>query len=192
MSIDYDRYLKEHRDNVMKAYLWIKSTFPYKVAEISYPMDIDGMLAQIEQHDGSKFREIEYVPYDDYFYKRKSSRSSAVVNDFQKAFLMHLHVNPHHWQHWVLIPDSSGEPQKAIFMPYNYVIEMVCDWFSFSLKSGKIDGIFDFYLERKSYIVMHKESRRFLEALLDEMEKIILAKDEEGCYTCLLWYDSVK
>lgn len=183
MSIDYDRYLKEHRDNVMKAYLWIREVYPHHLADIT---------TQIEQHDASKNSIPEYAAYDDYFYKRKSSRSSAVVNDFQEAFLMHIHANPHHWQHWVLIPDSSGEPHKAIFMPYDYVLEMVCDWFSFSLKSGKIDEIFDFYLERKSHIVMHKESRRFLEFLLDEMEKVILAKDEEGRYTCFLWYDSVK
>jgi hypothetical protein len=152
---------------------------------------IDDLQKQIEDHDASKNRDKEYIAYDDYFYKKKYSRSSVVVNKFNEAFLIHLHVNPHHWQHWVLIPDSSGESQKAIFMPYDYVIEMVCDWFSFSLKSGKIDEIFDFYLERKSHIIMHRESRRFLEALLDEMEKVILAKDEKGNYTCSLWYGKV-
>ena len=190
MSIEYDQYLRDHKTNVMKAYFWLKEILP--IRDYTVALDISQLQAQIEQHDESKYRKLEYAPYDDYFYKRKSSRSSAVVNAFQEAFLMHLHVNPHHWQHWVLIPDSSGEPQKAIFMPYEYVIEMVCDWFSFSLKSGQIDGIFDFYLERKSHIVMHRESRRFLEYLLDEMEKVILAKDEEGRYTCFLWYDSVK
>lgn len=192
MSTDYDRYLRDHKSNVMKAYYWIKENIGSEIQKYASSFFIDQYQTQMEAHDASKSSPEEYYPYDDYFYNKKTLRSFMVVEDFRGAFLHHLHVNPHHWQHWVLIPDSSGEPQKAIFMPYEYVIEMVCDWFSFSLKSGKIDEIFDFYLERKSHIVMHRESRRFLEALLDEMERVILAKDEKGNYTCSLWYDSVK
>lgn len=192
MSIDYDRYLRDHKTNVMKAYLWITESIGSEIQKYASSFWADQYRSQIEAHDASKTDPEEYYAYDDYFYNRKSSRSYMIVEDFQEAFLKHLHKNPHHWQHWVLIPDSSGEPQKAIFMPYNYVLEMVCDWFSFSLKSGIIDGIFDFYLERKSHIVLHHRSRQFLEFILDEMEKVIHARDEEGCYTCLLWYDSVK
>ena len=192
MSIEYDRYLRDHKTNVMKAYYWIRESIGEAIQKYASSFFMDQYQSRIEAHDASKTDPEEYYPYDDYFYNRKSSRSYMVVEDFHEAFLKHLHKNPHHWQHWVLIPDSSGEPQKAIFMPYNYVLEMVCDWFSFSLKSGKIDEIFDFYLERKSHIVLHHSSRQFLEFILDEMEKVIHAKDEKGNYTCSLWYDSVK
>ena len=192
MSLDYERYLRDHKTNVMKAYYWIKENIGNSIQQYTSSFFIDQYLSQIEAHDASKHDPVEYYPYDDYFYNRKSSRSYMVVEHFHGAFLEHLHKNPHHWQHWVLIPDSSGEPQKAIFMPYNYVLEMVCDWFSFSLKSGNIGEIFDFYLENKSHIILHRSSRAFLEFLLREMETIILAKDEKGNYTCPLWYDSVK
>ena len=189
MSLEYDKYLREHRGNVLKAYSWLRTTFPFGFGP-DLKFQVNDILPQIEKHDESKDREIEYIPYDDYFYLRKSSRTSFVVNEFYEAFLMHMHANPHHWQYWVLLPDSQGESVRTIFMPYNYVVEMVCDWFSFSLKSGAIDEIFDYYLAHKMHIQLHKESRRYLETLLDAMEVVIRQKDEKGNYTCQLWYEN--
>ena len=199
MSLEYDKYLRRHRTNVMDAFIWLKDNIFNNSLSNIYPnyqdgllLDISNLKPQIENHDASKNEDREYFPYDDYFYNRKASRTSFVVDEFNEAFLMHIHKNPHHWQHWVLIPDSENLPQKAIFMPFNYIIEMVCDWFSFSLESGVISAIFDFYLERKNYIILHPKSREFLEVLLYKMERIINEKDERGNYTCGLWSQYTK
>lgn len=32
--------------------------------------------------------------------------SYEVVENFNRAWLLHIHRNPHHWQHWVLINDD--------------------------------------------------------------------------------------
>lgn len=189
MSLDYDKYLREHKANVMKAYNWLcENLSPFIMKK--YQFMIETARPQIEAHDASKSDPNEYYAYDDYFYNRKSSRTHSVVEDFHMAFLIHMHKNPHHWQYWVLLPDSSGEPKQAMFMPFEYVIEMICDWFSFSLKNGLIDEIFDFYMERKHHIFLNRVSQEFLEYVLDQMEGIIHQKDEKGNFTCSLWYDS--
>jgi hypothetical protein len=46
--------------------------------------------------------------------------------DFDYAWLRHIHKNKHHWQHWVLRYDDG---QKIpLRMPDKYIKEMVCDW----------------------------------------------------------------
>ncbi|MFR1480703.1 MAG: DUF5662 family protein [Hydrogeniiclostridium mannosilyticum] len=37
----------------------------------------------------------------------------AVVQAFQRAWLLHIHRNPHHWQHWVLINDDPGKAKSC-------------------------------------------------------------------------------
>lgn len=45
---------------------------------------------------------------------------------FDRAWLHHLHANPHHHQHWVLREDSGVT--KVLQMPEHFVREMVADW----------------------------------------------------------------
>ena len=83
-------------------------------------------------HDESKNDPDEYNAYDDYFYGK--NRSYGVVMAFKQAWLEHIHRSPHHWQHWVLINDEPEEGEVILEMPYEYIIEMICDWWSFSWK----------------------------------------------------------
>lgn len=83
-------------------------------------------------HDMSKFRPSEYRPYARYFYGTWMENSNwhgdwrnvipyedtqdGVEKAFDFAWLMHQKRNPHHWQYWLLVNDSSsreftiGEP----------------------------------------------------------------------------------
>lgn len=150
MSIQYDMYLCEHRANVANAFDWLKENLPDMVASVS---DFDTHFA----HDKSKDDPEEYEAYDNYFYG--GNRSYHVVENFNKAWLHHIHNNPHHWQHWVLINDEPNEGMKALPIPYNYVIEMICDWWAFSHKSGNLYEIFDWYDKHKDYMVLHDDTR---------------------------------
>ena len=90
MSQKYDKYLENHRQAVKKAYQWIAAYIP----ELT---DVEA-TRNIEFHDMSKNTPDEYKPYDDYFY---GEQTPAVIEAFNRAWLMHIHRNPHHWQHWV-------------------------------------------------------------------------------------------
>lgn len=162
MSIEYDRYLERHRANVSRGFSWIASNLPELI-----PNDGTNYEWQFLLHDKSKADPEEYDAYDRYFYGR--NRSYAVVQDFRRAWLRHIHCNPHHWQYWVLINDDPDEGEVCIEMPGNYILEMVCDWWSFSWDKGKPEEIFDWYDEHRDYMKLHDKTRQRVEDILDRI-----------------------
>lgn len=159
MSAQYDVYLQTHKENVIRGYEWLRANLPQLFDGKS---DFDWQI--IFDHDSSKFQPYEYVAYDAYFYGR--NRSYAVVDSFRRAWLLHIHRNPHHWQYWVLINDDPGEGTVCLEMPYNYIIEMICDWWSFSWTKGDLSEIFSWYDEHSSYIKLAPKTRKTVEDIL--------------------------
>ena len=117
-------------------------------------------------HDQSKYDKEEYDAYDAYFY---GNRSYEVVQNFNYAWLQHIHKNPHHWQHWILINDDSDLGIVALEIPLNYIIEMICDWWSFSWRSGNLYEIFDWYAKHRDGMQMNTTSRRIVEDILNKI-----------------------
>lgn len=147
MSIQYDNYLKEHKANVIKGFEWMRENLPDLIRVFDNGnIDLDWQICL--DHDQSKTDQEEYGAYDAYFYG--NNRSFGVVQDFNKAWLHHIHNNPHHWQHWILINDDPDEGEILISMPLNYIIEMICDWWSFSWSEGDLTSIFKWYNEHKN------------------------------------------
>lgn len=168
MSVQYDNYLTEHKENVAKGFRWLQENIP-EVIE-------DGFEWQIcFNHDASKTDLEEYDAYDAYFYG--NNRSYSVVQNFKKAWLRHIHNNPHHWQHWILINDEPKEGMVVIDMPYIYVVEMICDWWSFSWTKGDLNEIFGWYEDRKDYMKLSANTRRSVEYILGKMKDKLEEKD---------------
>lgn len=168
MSVQYDNYLTEHKENVAKGFRWLQENIP-EVIE-------DGFEWQIcFNHDASKTDPEEYDAYDAYFYG--NNRSYSVVQNFKKAWLRHIHNNPHHWQNWILINDEPKEGMVVIDMPYIYVVEMICDWWSFSWTKGDLNEIFGWYEDRKDYMKLSANTRRSVEYILGKMKDKLEEKD---------------
>lgn len=171
MSLNYDLYLQEHKENVAKAFYWIHENLPQLLDNCSF-----GALEQqiCYHHDASKTEVDEYIPYDKYFYG--GNRSYAVVQDFNYAWLFHLHRNPHHWQFYVLTNDDPKEGTIALDMPYNYIIEMICDWWAFSHVKGDLREIFKWYDEHKDYMKLSNKTRKavndILKAIGDKLDEL--------------------
>ena len=161
MSANYNNYLKEHIANVQKGFDWLKRNLP----ELIRP---EYNFANILVHDLSKYMDAEYMAYDLYFYS--DAKSDWIVEGFNKAWLHHIHRNPHHWQHWVLIEDDGEEKFKALEMPYNYIIEMICDWWSFSWKKGDLTEIFEWYDKHRDHMKLGRNTRRTVEDILAEIK----------------------
>ena len=167
MSVQYDNYLHNHRGNVAKGFHWFEENLPWLTTRS------DNLEWQIcMAHDASKDDPDEYEAYDKYFYG--GNRSYSVVMEFNKAWLMHIHKNPHHWQHWVLINDDPKEGTKCIEMPFKYILEMICDWWAFSWDKGNLYEIFDWYDEHKDYMKLHTDTRKTVESILDQMKQKLL------------------
>lgn len=162
MSTQYDLYLTQHKENVCKGFEWIKENLPELLSE-----DIEWQIRFA--HDASKSEQDEYNAYDAYFYG--GNRSYKVVQDFNKAWLMHIHRNPHHWQHWVLINDDPKKGEIILEMPYNYILEMICDWWSFSWQSKNLFEIFDWYDKHKDYMKLGDKTRKTVDKILDQIKE---------------------
>ncbi len=159
MSSEYDLYLEKHKENVRNAFQWLRTNLPELFAgrpSSDWQIDFD--------HDYSKSNNDEYEAYDAYFYG--GNRSYAVVQAFKRAWLLHIHRNPHHWQYWVLINDEPSEGETLLEMPYNYIVEMICDWWSFSWAKHDFVEIFDWYDEHQAYIKLNPRTRETVEDIL--------------------------
>ena len=170
MSKRYDQYLATHRANVCNAYYWINDHLP----EL-FTGGIDYKRV-ILTHDQSKFEPDEYYAYDAYFYG--ADKSQKVLDDFNRAWLLHIHRNPHHWQHWVLIKDEPDEGETLLEIPYEQIIAMICDWWSFSWKDGNLNEIFNWYDNHKDYIKLNVNTRATVEDILDKIKEELSVNKE--------------
>lgn len=173
MSREYDLYLEQHRENVANAYYWLKHNLPEVIACWDEEENLEYRICN--NHDRSKDKLDEYDAYDKYFYG--NNRSYDVVQDFNRAWLKHIHRNPHHWQYWVLINDNPNEGEIILDMPYGYIIEMLCDWWAFSFASDNLREIFNWFDVHSSYMKLSEETRKAvtiilakIDAKLDELE----------------------
>lgn len=173
MSEKYNQYIQEHKENVGKAFDWLSEKLP----EI---FDNDTFMGECEfqckfAHDKSKYSAEEYDAYDKYFYG--GNKSYEVVQNFNKAWLHHIHNNPHHWQHWILINDNPDEGEIILDMPDLYIIEMICDWWSFSWKKGDLKEIFKWYDERKDHIKLSEKTHKEVNNILYKIWKKLNESD---------------
>lgn len=170
MSREYDLYLEQHRGNVAKGFYWIRENLPellIDIPDVYYEHQICYM------HDYSKNYPDEYTAYDTYFYG--GNRSYQVVQDFNKAWLLHIHRNPHHWQYWILHNDDPGEGMVVLDMPYNYILEMICDWWGFSWNKGDLYEIYNWYDQHEDYMKLSDKTRK---TVVDILGKIHNKLDE--------------
>lgn len=176
MSLAYNNYLDEHIANVQKAYEWLREQLPEVVELVDHDID---MWEVIKRHDESKYDAEEYDAYDEYFYGK--NKSPAVKEAFNYAWLHHIHENPHHYQHYVLINDEPGEGIVALDMPLCYIIEMVCDWLSFSFAKGDLREVFGWYDSHKDYMKLSYNTRMSVEDILARIKAKLdeLEMDEE-------------
>lgn len=170
MGYEYDLYLKQHKENVAKGFYWLRENIP-EVAKLEYEWQI------CYNHDTSKTDAEEYDAYDKYFYGR--NKSYQVVQDFNLAWLHHIHHNPHHWQYWVLINDEPGEGMKILDMDHNYIVEMICDWWAFSWKKENLFEIFSWYDAHKDHMKLSDKTRKTVEDILEKIKNKLPEENEE-------------
>lgn len=164
MSLAYNQYLDQHTRNVRNAYDWLKMYLPRVVEDVT--PEAEWVITKC--HDDSKYLKEEYDAYDEFFYGRV--KSAEVKKNFNYAWLNHIHNNPHHWQYWVLINDEAEEGTVILDMHYQYIIEMICDWWSFSWSTGNLYEIFDWYEKHKKTMKLSDRTRETVEFILGMIE----------------------
>lgn len=168
MSSNYDEYLNDHIKNVERGF---QKLCDWDFGDVIGAMN--DILPLISRHDESKRWGAEYDAYGKYFYG--GNRSHKVVEDFNYAWLHHIHHSPHHWQYWVLMEDDRDSKYKPLEMPFKYIVEMICDWWSFSWRSGNLSEIFSWYDAHREKMILGEKTKKTVESILDR----IRAKLEE-------------
>ena len=166
MSVEYDLYLKKHKEGVRKAAEWLREHLPEYFEQAKNVEWLTNF-----NHDYSKTQPDEYEAYDRYFYG--NNRSYQVQQDFNMAWLLHIHRNPHHWQYWVLLEDDNKNGPIALDMPMEYILEMICDWWSFSWSKGELQEIFKWYADHRYIIIFSEKTRKTVEEILKKMSQIL-------------------
>lgn len=163
----YKEYITNHRAGVSKV-------FEEVMRPILLEEGIDEeMLSKIddliENHDMSKFDDYEFSAYRDRFYKYKDHEElpEDVASNFDVAWNHHQKSNPHHWNYWVLINDVDEPQTHALDMPFEYVIEMLCDWQS----AGKFYGnsAKDWYEKNGKKMILSDNTRNLIERYIDNL-----------------------
>lgn len=126
----------------------------------------EGLYLQGLIHDMSKFSPQEFFPYAHKFYSDKKDEHTEL--SWKKAWLHHQNCNKHHWEYWIV----NKNTREALPMPKKYIIEMVCDWRSFSRKWGrkvKESNLVERMVNSDS-VILHPATKEELENLLMKRE----------------------
>ena len=160
MSKEYDDILALHSANIKKAFYWIRKSLPEILIDIP-GVDYELMILL---HDDTKTIPDEYDAYDEYLFGK---HTKDTMRKFRLAKLQHHHTNAHHWQHWILVTNEGAV--VPMDMPYECIVEMICDWWSFSWRDGDLYQIFDWYEENKKHMRVSKKTRVTIEDILDKL-----------------------
>jgi hypothetical protein len=153
---EYKNYVLEHKEKVSQFADWLKENLPGLFENI----DIETFDDIIEEHDESKFSEEEFEAY-----AQKWFGDGKKTPEYNRAWEHHWQSNEHHPEYWL------GED-----MPYVYILEMICDWGSFSIASGDKKELSDFYFnkakddEEKN---LSEATKEIIEDILSQIDSII-------------------
>lgn len=162
-SSQYLEYLNTHIRNVNRAYSEMLE--PY-LKDSKLKSEVEAALVN---HDASKFEPSEWYPYLDYFYGSDKPKDE-VDRAFNYAWLHHIHANPHHWQHWILITDEEGV--ITLDMPESEVIHMLCDWASFRYTDTSYHSTREWYENNNHNMTLSENTKLLIEKYIDYFEAI--------------------
>lgn len=125
---EYKKYILNHKKRVKEFADWLKENLPLLFENV----DIELFDEIIDEHDESKFSEEEFAPYAEKWFN-----NGKETFEYKEAWRHHWTHNEHHPEHWL------GED-----MPYIYILEMLCDWGSFSIEAGDLKELSKYYYEK--------------------------------------------
>jgi hypothetical protein len=100
----------------------------------------------------------------------KTDENMEEINKaFAYAWNIHQKINSHHWQYWVLLNDDGTT--KVLDMEIHAILEMFCDWWSFSWKENNPREILVFYKYNRDKMQLSEYTQNIVEKLLVIVDK---------------------
>lgn len=133
-----------------------------------------GLYKRGIMHDLSKYSITEFFSSAKYF-QGTSSPIAAEKKEkgYSLAWQHHKGHNPHHWEYWI---DNIGTYKNTpCKIPYQYVVEMICDWLSAGIVYSKQKPNYnepyteplEHYNKCKNKMIFHKETQKLIELYLN-------------------------
>jgi hypothetical protein len=160
---EYEEYIIAHKERVSNMADWLKENLP----EIFEDVDLAAFDEVIKEHDDSKWSEEEFEAYAQKFYGKQDINGKPLefIPGFDEAWKHHWMNNEHHPEFWL------GED-----MPKIYILEMLCDWGSFSIDKGDLTELINYYYseakadEEKN---LSENTKLIIEEILDKINSVI-------------------
>ncbi len=139
-----------------------------------------GLYYQGLTHDLSKYSWPEFSASVRYYQGDRSPFSyEKTIRSYSSGWLHHKGKNRHHWEYWY---DMIGGKWQPIEMPYEYVVEMVCDRIAacktYQKEKYTQQSALLYYLEKPAKNYMHENTRKLLEYLL----RLVAEKGEDEAF----------
>lgn len=155
-----------------------KTITSHKLLVMKYCFKI-GLYKQGILHDLSKYSWVEFSAGVKYYQGFRSPNYAQKVEEgYSSAWLHHKGRNKHHFEYWIDYTLDPNDGLKGMRIPLKYVVEMFIDRMCASKNYQKDKytdrSALEYYNTGKEYYLMHNESRRELEFLLN-----MLAEDGE-------------
>jgi len=150
-----------------------KTITNHKMLVMKYCFKV-GLYKQGLLHDLSKYSWIEFSAGIKY-YKGNMSPNAAqkMIEGYSAAWLHHKGRNKHHFEYWIDYGPKHGDGFVGMKMPVSFVVEMFIDRVCASkvyLKEKYIDrAALDYYNRGKDYCILHKDTQKLLELLLNKL-----------------------
>lgn len=125
-------------------------------------------------HDLSKYSPTEFFESVKYYQGTYSPiEACKKENGWSKAWLHHRGRNKHHWEYWIDNIDN-GYPE-AILIPYEYAVEMLCDYIgagqAYQGKDWTPYSEWRWWLEKRKHVLIHPVIDNFISNILFHMYK---------------------
>lgn len=147
---EYTDYIKNHVLNVQKAFLKYfvplleRTNISTLISDEELKKAVENVSVTIQEHDASKWSDDEFDGYREKYYptvKEKADPNFQKLTDekFDKAWESHYKHNWHHPKYWI------NEDGSIKDMNLEAIIEMICDWRSFSIAKDDPNEVLDWY-----------------------------------------------
>ncbi len=161
---EYLEYLREHYDNVQKAWRIIQEKGDGKGFDFLYDdFKFHTLDMEILVHDRSKLSKFEFVQYRKKFFPtqcEKENQQEKIKQEFTKAWEHHKANNNHHWEHWSKDAFIAHYPHDT-----GMVVHNVCDWMAMGFKFN--DTAKDYYEKNKENIMIPGWSKELIYKIFD-------------------------
>lgn len=175
----------------MNGFNHFKTITNHKLLVMKYCFKI-GLYKQGLLHDLSKYKWVEFSAGIKYYKGTVSPNGiQKVVEGSSTSWLHHKGRNKHHFEYWIDYGVNPEEGLQGMEMPVNYVAEMFIDRMAACMNYQKnnytVDSPLKYYIERKNYYVLHPNTQKLLEELLQR-----LAQEGEKNTLDYIKYDLLK